>query len=338
MLGIERRSRIRPTWGQRWRAWRSGRTSVAFALYELDRNDPSGYRLEFADIDHKVLGPHRGSINDKLAFTRQMQGLGVLVPEPLAYVRKGKLSGLSYERRRGEEITLSAMASQSPRSVWRPVGLGGGRGVSFVTRRPEGWFQDGESVAEAELETWIASLDEYLATEFVDQAEYARTIFPDSPNTLRILTLWDPSTNKPFIAAAAHRFGSSASGHLDNFHQGFGGVSVPIDIQTGVLGPAARLTERGEVLRLDEHPDSGAQIAGIEIPGWDEIAREVLEVAAALPECSYVGWDLLPTEAGPYWLEGNSPPGLWVWQVHGPLMTDPRTQAFFSEPGVVRRR
>ena len=76
----------------------------------------------------------------------------------------------------------------------------------------------------------------------------------------------------------------------------------------------------------------------MEISGWKEIAREVLDVAAALPECPYVGWDLLLTDMGAYWLEGNSPPGLWVWQVHGPLMADPRTRAFFAEPGVVRRR
>jgi hypothetical protein len=43
----------------------------------------------------------------------------------------------------------------------------------------------------------------------------------------------------------------------------------------------------------------------------------------------YIGWDLVVTEAGACFLEANSPPGIAVWQVHAPLLSDPRVRRFF---------
>jgi hypothetical protein len=39
------------------------------------------------------------------------------------------------------------------------------------------------------------------------------------------------------------------------------------------------------------------------------------------------------TDEGYSILEANSPPGITVWQVHAPLLRDPRVARFFRTPG-----
>ena len=45
-----------------------------------------------------------------------------------------------------------------------------------------------------------------------------------------------------------------------------------------------------------------------------------------------IGWDMLMTDDGYSILEANSPPGITVWQVHAPLLRDPRVARFFAAP------
>ena len=36
----------------------------------------------------------------------------------------------------------------------------------------------------------VGTLDQYLVTAFVQQADYAARLYPGSPNTIRVITLW----------------------------------------------------------------------------------------------------------------------------------------------------
>lgn len=91
-----------------------------------------------------------------------------------------------------------------------------------------------------------------------------------------------------------------------NLHQG--AVGAGIHIATGVTLPAVGV---GNVL-VDEHPDTGATIAGRTIPYWTHI----LEMAARcydLTGLGYLGADIvLDAERGPLLLELNARPGLNV--------------------------
>jgi hypothetical protein len=61
----------------------------------------------------------------------------------------------------------------------------------------------------------------------------------------------------------------------------------------------------------------------------------VLAAAARLPEAPAIGWDLVVTEAGCCFLECNTPPSVGVWQVHAPLLADPRVRRFYEEYGII---
>jgi alpha-L-glutamate ligase-like protein len=105
----------------------------------------------------------------------------------------------------------------------------------------------------------------------------------------------------PVMAMA--RLPTRASDGKANLHQG--AVGVGIDLATGrtlggVLGNET----------IHEHPDTGHQLSGIQIPGW----QELLELAARCHEITglgYLGVDVvLDRDNGPMILELNARPGL----------------------------
>ena len=110
-----------------------------------------------------------------------------------------------------------------------------------------------------------------------------------------------------------------------------GGLSASIDLVSGDLGPGACLSESGRLMHLAEHPETGGKIKGVVVPHWQEIKKKVLAAATHFAGSPYVGWDLLVTEKGCSFLEGNSPPGTAVWQVHGPLLANPLLREFYRE-------
>jgi hypothetical protein len=207
----------------------------------------------------------------------------------------------------------------------------------FVGRDEQGWLVNGVRASARDLAALVEPLRAYLITEFIEQAPYAAAVYPGAANTVRVLTLWDVETRRPFIAAAAHRFGTARGGPTDNFHSGWGGLSARIDLGSGVLGPAAMLSGQGRLVWCDRHPDTGAPIAGVTVERWGETVATILAVAARFPEAPAIGWDLVVTRAGCCVLEGNSPPQVAVWQVHGPLLRDPRVRRFYQAYGVLRR-
>ena len=48
-----------------------------------------------------------------------------------------------------------------------------------------------------------------------------------------------------------------------------------------------------------------------------------------------IAWDLVVTRDGCSVLEGNGPPDVFVWEVHTPLLADPRVRRFYEDHGVI---
>ena len=171
----------------------------------------------------------------------------------------------------------------------------------------------------------------------VPQAESQAALNPDATNTLRLLTMPDITRGKePFIAVAVQRIGTSLSNHVANWTQG--GLSAKIDIETGRLSQAGQLPDGHHPVWHSVHPDTGAQIEGVEVPFWEETKKLVLEGANRLNFMEYIGWDLIVSPTGPVILEANINSGMNVLQVHGPLMADQRVRSYFEKRGVVPPR
>lgn len=105
--------------------------------------------------------------------------------------------------------------------------------------------------------------------------------------------------------AAMVRLPTRASDGKANLHQG--AVGVGVDMRTG-------LTQRGVCNneRVVLHPDTGARLSGVQIPGWDTLVHLAAR-CYDLARLGYLGVDVvLDRHYGPLVLELNARPGLSI--------------------------
>jgi len=92
-------------------------------------------------------------------------------------------------------------------------------------------------------------------------------------------------------------------------HMAFGGVAAPVDLATGRLGRGVRKDEGKFITPCERHPDTGAVIAGFQLPDWERAKQLVLRAHEALDRIACVGWDVALLDDGPVIVEGNDNPG-----------------------------
>ncbi len=101
------------------------------------------------------------------------------------------------------------------------------------------------------------------------------------------------------------RLPTAASRGRANLHQG--AIAAAVNLATG--------TTFGGVCKnrvVEVHPDTGAKIAGLQIPFWDKLLTAAINLADAL-EMGYIGVDfVLDAKVGPVVLEANARPGLAI--------------------------
>lgn len=318
--------------------WRGGFKSASHRLFALEHNDPRDYvsDLEIARA-RRINGAFGRILKDKLLFAPMLAPYAQ-VPAVLGLIERGQLQPLAAPGLRSVEALLALSAPHG--LILKPVKGNKGRGVLSV--RADGAetrqvYLDGQAVGAAEVARKVAALDGYLVVARVQQAAYAEQIFPGSANTVRVITMRDPDTGEVFVPAAIHRFGTRATVPTDNFQTG--GLSVAVDLETGVLGRAVRAPgyTGGELRWLSAHPDTGAQITGVAIPDWTGVKATVTRIVEAYPFLRYVGWDVVVSERGVVLIEGNHNINLGL-QVHGPLLKDARVRRFFEFYEVIPTR
>lgn len=320
-------------WRQRFRAWRRGFRSVYAALYGFDEIDRSLFVPDFAYAYrcYRMNGFWNPIIGNKFIVSNVLAAQGLPHPQVLGVVSHGRMIEPFTASRQTNVTLLERWTDDGNTVVFRPHWSGGGEGVFFVQRQKEDWRVNDSSATAAEVHSLVGGLDRYIATLFVEQAEYARRIYPRTTNTLRVLTLVDE--DGPFVANVAHRFGTSRSYPIDNFHQGRGGICADVDVQAAILGKAVSLDDRHERIWHDAHPESGSRIEGVPIPGFSRALEGVLAAARCFPEATCVGWDLVITDTGYSLIEANAPPGIVVSQAHAPLLANPRVARYFHLHG-----
>lgn len=197
--------------------------------------------------------------------------------------------------------------------VVKPAQGSGGQGILVITgrsKRKRDCFRlsSGVLITEAEIAHHISNIvsGQYSLSGTLDKAliEYcvhfdpifAELSYQGVPD-IRVIVY------RGYPAMAMVRLPTRASDGKANLHQGAVGAGVDIAMGitlTGVL--------KNDV--VEEHPDTGALIAGLEIPQWDFI----LESAARGYEVTglgYLGVDMvIDADRGPLILEMNARPGL----------------------------
>ncbi|MDG5759796.1 sugar-transfer associated ATP-grasp domain-containing protein [Natronococcus sp. A-GB1] len=338
--------------------WRRGFLSRAGVIYDFERHDPEAFVSDYQRFvrTKNLNGTWSVALSNKLFFDWLMRAYGDHRTVVYGLVRGGLFHEFDDSREPApaavagdgtaalEPAVDSRTAARHEAGAWVADRLaeegklvlkwirgGGGENVLLCSRTESGYEVNGEHYDRGALVARVDDLENYLVCEHVEQGPYAAALYPETPNTIRVLTMYDDDAEEAFIAAAIQRMGSDLSGSMDNFSQG--GLSAEIDVETGELGPAAQLPYESDRLEWHtHHPETGTRIQGTKVPAWETIRERVLELASSHPMLPYVGWDLVLTddEGSFKVIEANDHPGLKAMQINGPLLADERVRRFYE--------
>lgn len=140
---------------------------------------------------------------------------------------------------------------------------------------------------------------EYLIEESLVQHPEMSKFYPDSINTIRLISILDNGKFDAFAGIA--RFGKE--GVTDNFSSG--GIACSIDTKTGIIMTDG-LTKTGDV--YETHPVTGEKFKEFQIPHWDQALKTAEAILNHVDTINYAGLDLAITEDGVVIIEGNASP------------------------------
>jgi hypothetical protein len=304
----------------------NGFLSESYIIYDFLKNNSKYYLSDFERFVKagNINYSYRHLIDNKLFFNMVFLDCKFLI-NAISYIENGRIFNINSNYHFSSIETLMKYGRHKSSLVFKPPKGGGGRGIFF--------FPDMNStISEIDLKKTLGN-GNYLIFNKFEQKGFSNEIYPNSLNTIRILTMYDPYKNMPFIAAAVHRFGTKKSVFVDNWTSG--GISANIDILTGKLSKAVQYPFDSELKFFSKHPDTNSQIEGKIIPFWDKIKKKSLYLANRIAFIPYVGWDFVISGEELFLLEANSNSDINLLQVHSPLLIDRRVVEFYKYYGVI---
>jgi hypothetical protein len=272
--------------------------------------------------------PAREMLEDKMLF-EFFAGQFVRVPKNHLYCDNGRLVILS-----GEWSNIADDKDGEYQFVVKRARGGGGIKIEFVTLHDQIVTIGNSKINLQEFYELFKTKDESILCDFIMQSDFCRTIYPNTTNSVRVICMRDIA-REPFVARAVLRLGTQKSKGVDNF--GRGGLTAEIDLETGILSEAiehyAKMAKNPAIHR--RHPDTDAPIAGQVLPKWDMARDQSLLLMRELPFVNYVGWDIVLTDEGPVFLEGNNYTGVRLVQAHRGLLQDDRIREFYRRYGIL---
>ncbi|WP_338647706.1 sugar-transfer associated ATP-grasp domain-containing protein [Flavobacterium sp. KS-LB2] len=148
-----------------------------------------------------------------------------------------------------------------------------------------------------------------LVEEFITQHAAMNALSPSGVNTVRIFTQLDKN-NEVIILGCRQRI--SVDSQVDNMAAG--NIAAMVDEETGkISGPGiySDITKKEEII----HPITGVLIIGFQVPFWNECIAMVKAAAKLHPQNRSIGWDIVVTDNGPGFIEGNHDWCKLLWQL-----------------------
>ena len=225
----------------------------------------------------------------------------------------------------GQVRQFAGMVGDLGSFVIKPAQGSGGDGILVVTGRSERKrdsfrLSSGMLISRGELEHHISNIvgGQYSLSGNRDKAlieycvhfdpTFAEVSYQGVPD-IRVVVY------RGYPAMAMVRLPTRASDGKANLHQGAVGAGVD-------MGTGSTLAGVLDDEIVDEHPDTGALIAGLKIPQWEfilETSAKGLEVTGL----GYLGVDMvIDRDRGPLILEMNARPGLNIQIANGTGLAD----------------
>ena len=281
-------------------------------LYDFDHNDKSEYLSEFDWYRSRYINePFDFVCNNKIASAEILKQY-VRVPESYMIKNKGHLTSFDSVAMNYEDAL--ALLKEKKKMFFKPYGKGKGTGVVIMTWDEEANLPaiDLRPMSEEDFLGHLKKHDDWFLSEAMEQHQYLNDIYDQTVNTIRFITLKDPKTHQFKVFFAVQRIGTKETIPVDNGSRG--GLVANIDLETGILTEARCLHNRN-VYKV--HPDSGAPIEGVQIPGWAKLKEDMIALANKLPYMHFIAWDILITEEGHCIIEANTSSGVNIIQLWG---------------------
>ena len=184
------------------------------------------------------------------------------------------------------DVRLKEFLNRHKKAFMKQKNSACGRGAFILT---EGEYLSGNYPA--------FDLNDYVAEECIVQHSDLARLNPYAVNSIRVLTFHN------VILQAGLKVGVGTA-VVDNVHAG--SLYGNIDLETGKTNAPFRNIDLDS---FTTHPSTGESLVGFQIPHWELLKSVVVQIAAALPEIPYIGWDVAVTETGVCIIEGNDEPG-----------------------------
>lgn len=311
--------------------WNKGFLGEAHTLYNLGSNDSSNYLSDKQRIKSNYInGKYAFILNNKIVFEKMYKDL-LAIPETSALIMQGKI--IAVNNTINDIDSLIEYLKNYNKVVIKPISGGGGFGVRIIKLENGNIYSNNKLISKNELSEDIKKMDDYFISEFIKQGDFASSFNPETLNSMRIITMIDPETNKAFIPIAVQRIGTNESAPADNWTQG--GISAEIDVETGVLSKGATYPSGSRLSWNKLHPDTDAEIEGVSIPDWNEIKEIIINTANTYPYMKYIGWDVVHTDEGIMVIEANNCTDVNLLQIHRPLLEDERMKTFYKYYNVI---
>lgn len=311
---------------KRIRYYKRGFLSSNMIVYNLKFNNHNDYVSDWVRFS-KLSRINRGFdtiINDKIIFHNYFKNNPNVV-QPLAYIYNNQIIDFENHNKIDVEDFVKKLKEDI---ILKPSRGGGGGGVVKLTVKDMSY-----DILVKQIKNLLSTNVNYVIQEVIKQEGFCHSVNPCSVNTIRILTIQDPVTKKPFIAKAVQRFGTKESNYLDNWSAG--GISVDIDIDKGIYKKGATFPKDAKIKWLSLHPDTGVKFENLKIENWTEAKRLVLNLSEELFYLRYIGWDVIPHGDKFYILEANSNSDVNLLQIHGGLLKNNEVKKFYQVNGVI---
>ncbi len=306
---------------------------------QLPLHDARARRRYLTDLEHRRIKLRAPGwlppSEDKLLFSLLYGHLRHGPPRAYGMLIDGEYYALSDEGR--DEPGLLAEVRRRGAIVIKPTRLSGfGHGVMELEHSSGTITCNGQPLTADAVESLARQQTHSAVTETLTTGQYASHVLPGTQHSIRIIACRHPDRT-PHLVAAAHRFATRATFPSDAPDQG--ALTARIDLATGVLGTARRLTSDRTVTTHDAHPDSGAAITGLQVPQWQRACDAVRDLMERTPQLALAGWDLIITDDGPRAIEGEKEGAVSLeHDLHQPILADPVLQDALQRAGYRTRR
>ena len=322
------------SWKQKIWAQKRGFLSGRIAYFGLTEEN---FRDYLPDFDYYRLFPINGRfshwIDDKLTMKLILHPFSQYLPEYYYHITEGEILCLmdcpiEYEN---EIVGIINLIRQKKHIAAKLTS--GSKGVGFykLSYEKNNYYINDEISTQSAISNllveWKKNKEgDYLITEYITPHQDLKNIWSKTPNALRLLVV-RKKNDLPIIAYSYIRFGTIKTGVIDNSSSG--GITCKVDLHSGKFSNG-KILVGNLMVDCNHHPDTNILLEG-QIPFWDLIKSEIINIGKYLPQLIYIGYDIAIIDDGFKIIEMNSHPGLGFEQLHNSIFKNDLTSEFFED-------